>query len=134
MPVTRSAAPRRSGQAVLMAQSPEVLPSLNDLRAMFLHALRSEGDEGLWEIVWSLNTEAPSASLESKVALAREMAFALMDEGVVTLQVAEWPQPATAGRALTTAELVRLRHDLTPWSNPENAPELTVWVCEDDST
>ena len=117
-----------------MAESTEGLPSLSDLRASYLDALQHEGDQGLWEFVWSLNSEVPSASVDSKVALARELVFALLDDGVVTLRVAEWPQPAEAGRALTTAALARLRTDANPWSRPEQAPELVVWVSESEGT
>ncbi|MFA5884633.1 MAG: hypothetical protein WDA60_12335 [Acidimicrobiia bacterium] len=108
----------------------DALPSLADLRATFIDALHFEGDQGLWEVVWSLNASHASAPVASKVTLARELIFDSLSEGVVTLSASEWPRTARDGRPLTATEMERLRVEDAPWFEPSSTPGLVVWVSE----
>jgi hypothetical protein len=90
--------------------------------------LEHEGDQGLWEIVWSLNHTHPGASVESKVALAREVVFALVDQNRVIMRTAPWPAPPATGTALSVTELERLREEDEPWCDPSSVSDLVVWL------
>ena len=109
------------------------LPSLRAVRATLIDALWFEDDQGLWEVVWRLNADHASASMSSKVAMARDVVFGLIDEGLVTLTVSEWPNRADEGRPLTDAESERLRTDDRPWVDPAETPDLVVWLIGRES-
>ena len=103
------------------------LPSVTEVTARLVDALAHEGDQGLWEVVWSMNSDSSPSSAE-KVALAREAVFGLRHEGRVILRTAPWPKSVDEGRALTDEEVVQLAETDTPWFDPENAGECIVWL------
>ena len=109
------------------------LPSLRDVRATLIDALRFEGDQGLWEVVWRLNADHPTMETSSKIALARDAVFGLVAEGSIALNASEWPRTADAGRPLTNSEIGRLRTDDRPWLDPAEARDLVVWLVEPQS-
>ena len=93
---------------------------------MLLDALRFEDDQGLWEIVWGLNSISPETPRDRKIQLAREVVFALLDEGRIELRSVVWTE--SAGPPLTEVEIAQLRHDDVPWYDPENSGERLVWL------
>lgn len=103
------------------------LPPVAEVTAWLVDALANEGDQGLWEVVWSLNLDSSPSSPE-KVALARQVVFTLLREGRVVLRTAPWPKAADEGRALTDGEVALLADTDTPWFDPENAGEFIVWL------
>ena len=103
------------------------LPSVSEVTARLVDALAHEGDQGLWEVVWSLNSDTSPSSAE-KVALARQAVFGLRQMGRVTLWRAPWPKSANEGRALTDDEVALLAETDAPWFDPENAGEFIVWL------
>jgi hypothetical protein len=112
------------GQPALMSDD---LPSATEVAARLVDDLADEGDQGLWEVVWSLNSDSSPSSPE-KVALARQVVFALLREGRLTLRTAPWPKSADEGRALTDDEFALLADTDTPWFDPENVGEFIVWI------
>ena len=101
------------------------LPSVERLAHLLSGDLQSD-DLGLWEIVWTLNTLAPSAPLNEKIRLARHAVSSLL--GHCDLWRGEWPGGPVA--LLTEDERRTLAHDDAPWHDPEHAP-LLVWIREE---
>jgi len=101
-------------------QSP--LPSVE--RLMFILADDLERDDlPIWEIVWTLNTLAPSAPLADKIRLARRAVSLLV--GQYELWRGEWPSGPVAKLGDNEAQV--LADDDLPWHDPEHAP-LLVWL------
>lgn len=103
------------------------LPLQDDLRQELMDDLHYEDDQGLWEVVWLLNTKAPEVTRDEKIALARAVIFGLLDEGRIELRQVTWPEHD--GRLLNEVEVARLHHDDAPWFDPE-ATDLLVQVSE----
>lgn len=103
------------------------LPSLDRLVYLLSGDLQSD-DLPLWEIVWTLNTLAPTAALEDKIRLARRAASVLV--GQHDLWRGEWPGGPVA--PLTQSETEALASEDTPWYDPERAT-LLVWIREEGS-
>ena len=103
------------------------LPSLDRLVYLLSGDLQSD-DLPLWEIVWTLNTLAPTAALEDKIRLARRAASVLV--GQYDLWRGEWPGGPVA--PLTHSETETLASEDTPWYDPERAT-LLVWIREEGS-
>lgn len=101
------------------------LPSLDRLVYLLSGDLQSD-DLPLWEIVWTLNTLAPTAALEDKIHLARRATAVLV--GQYDLWRGEWPGGPIA--PLTQSETERLASEETPWYDPERAT-LLVWIREE---
>ena len=97
--------------------------------AILLDAVTYEIDQGLWEIVWTLNGLFPGEPLASKIGLARE-AVRLLD-AKIELWRGAWPEGPL--EPLTEAEADSLAADDLPWYNPEGA-SLLVWVRLADRT
>lgn len=100
------------------------------MREELLDELRHEDDQGLWEVVWSLNTMSPDVELSSKIALARSVVVELLSDGLIELRQIEWP--SHGGRLLTEDQLRQLRQDDVPWHDPE-ATDLLVQINALDS-
>ena len=101
------------------------------MRSELLDDLRYEDDQGLWEVVWTLNTRCPEVDLASKIALARTVVFSLFEDGLVELRQGGWPH--NEGAALTEREIARLRHDDTPWNGPLETDLLVHLTAVDDA-
>lgn len=107
---------------------PAALPSLD--RLVYLIGVDLEDDDvGLWEVVWTLNSIAPTAPLDEKVRLARRAVSVLV--GQYELWRGERPTGRPVAR-LTDSETQTLAGDDTPWHDPEHAT-LLVWLREDGS-
>ncbi len=76
--------------------------------------------------VWTLNTLAPSSSLDMKIRLARRAVSSLL--GHYDLWRGDWPGGPVA--LLTENEKQTLAHDDVPWHDPEYAT-LLVWIREE---
>jgi hypothetical protein len=103
---------RDCGQADLWCvcrPTQQVGVSATEVTTWRVDALSYEDDQGLWEVVWSLSTDSSPSSPE-KVALARQVVFALLREGRLTLRTAPWPKSADEGRVLP---MMRLRRSQT---------------------
>lgn len=103
------------------------LPSLDRLVFLLSGNLQSD-DLPLWEIVWTLNTLAPTAALEDKIGLARRAASVLV--GQYDLWRGEWPGGPVA--PLTSSETEILVSEDAPWYDPDRAT-LLVWIREEGS-
>lgn len=110
-----------------MPDANEDLPSLDRL-VYLLSADLQDDDLGLWEVVWTLNTLAPTASLNEKIHLARRAVSVLMGE--YDLWRGVWPTGPVA--RLTDSEMLELADDDAPWHDPEHASVL-VWIREEGS-
>jgi hypothetical protein len=98
------------------------LPSPDRL-AFLLAGNLQEDDVPLWEIVWHLNREAPTASLDQKIRLARRVLPLLADE--YDLWRGEWPGGPVA--PMSAAEIQAMATDDACWHDPENA-SILVWL------
>jgi hypothetical protein len=98
------------------------LPSVDRLIGLLSVDLESD-DVPLWEVVWTLNTLAPAASVDEKIRLARRVVARLMSR--TELWRGEWPGGAVA--PVTDSEMRALAHDDAPWHDPEHAT-LLVWL------
>ena len=56
-----------------------------------MNDLHFEDDQGLWEIVWRLNTWCPAAERDRKISLERDVVFGLLSEERIELRRIEWP-------------------------------------------
>ena len=90
-----------------------------------MDALQHEDHQGLWEVVWALNAQAPEASRTEKVALARIVVMGLLAAREIELWRISWPE--LSGRELTEQELARLPLEDASWFDPENT-ELLVQI------
>jgi hypothetical protein len=68
-----------------------------------------EDDQGLWEVVWALNTQCPEVPLAEKIALARAVVFELLEAGQIELRKIAWPDHD--GPLFTAEQIARLHHD-----------------------
>lgn len=104
-----------------MTDTPE-LPSPERLAFLLARDLEDD-DVPLWEVVWTINTMAPSASLAEKIKLARRAVRHLSDQ--YELWRGEWPHGPVA--PLTETEASVMADDDACWHDPENAT-LLVWI------
>ena len=93
--------------------------------------LRHEDDQGLWEVVWALNSQCPDVPLAEKIALARAVVFELLESGQIELREIAWPEHE--GPILTATQIARLHHDDGPWYDPQNSADLLVQINERDT-
>jgi hypothetical protein len=91
--------------------------------AFLLDDVTYEDDQGLWEIVWTLNGQFPDKPLACKVELAREAVRLLGPK--IELWRGRWPEGPL--EPLTEAEADSLVADDLPWYDPERASQL-IWV------
>lgn len=103
--------------------SPASFPSAEELRLALLNDLRFEDDQGLWEVVWRLNTISPEVEQERKLALAREVVFQLVEAGEVELRSAK---PGEGAQLLPDSEVACLRNEAEPWCDPERTDLLVL--------
>ena len=79
---------------------------------------------GLYEIVWSLNTQYPHVSREAKVAAARDVVRSLVEGGQLSGFRTVWAsndfQPVAPGELLAAID------DSPAWSDPTEEPYLCV--------
>ncbi len=113
-----------SGNLLAMTE----LPSAAEVRRSLVDDLHHEDDQGLWEVVWSLNSACPDASQGRKIALAKQVVFGLLSDGLIELRRAVWP--SRDGPLLSDVEIARLHHDDVPWFDPANSADLLVQVSE----
>jgi hypothetical protein len=99
-------------------------PSAAEFRTSLVNDLHFEDDQGLGEIVWSLNAVSPDVSLNRKIELARTVGFGLLQDGLIELRKVACPE--CDGPLLCADQVARLRHDDHPWFDPENASDLLV--------
>jgi len=102
------------------------LPAASEVRDSLLDDLHHEGHQGLWEVVWALNTQCPEVPLADKLALARAVVFDLLQSGQIELRKIAWPEHD--GPSLTAEQRARLQHDDAPWYDPESSAAFLVQV------
>ena len=95
------------------------------VRADILDRVLHEGDQGLWETVWVLNSGEHETPVTDKVVLSRQVTFELLGQGRIELWEGSWPGGPT--RRLTDSQIAGLEVDDAPWHDPESA-KLLVWV------
>ena len=99
------------------------LPTVAQVQRRLLDELHHEGEQGLWEVAWSLNCgpEQPAAVVATKVDLAREAVLDLVSRGEVTIMQADtWPP--TDYRPVAATEFAAVDGDA--WVAPERADAL----------
>jgi hypothetical protein len=100
------------------------LPTVDSVEAELMDALKHEGDQWLWEPVWSLNRKCPDIVTNAKVGLVRHVVLGLESRDQVTLLRGEWPPGRTD--PLSQVDHERILVEDPPWADPDGTDLLVV--------